>query len=70
MGFFAPVADGLFKKDDHKGSYAGEIANGGHIIPRSVCSASDTSLYNLETMQRTFNQKESAKTGYREKQLS
>lgn|GEM_PF-4009939 len=65
-----PLANRLSKEDNHKGSHTGEIVNGDHIIPRSVCSVLDNSLYNLETIQLTFNRKKSAKIGQRKNRLS
>ena len=53
-----------------KGPYAGEIVTGDHIIPRSVCPELDNSLYNLEMMPLTLNQKKSAKIGQRQIDLA
>ena len=47
-----------------KGSYAGEIVTGDHIIPRSVCPELDNKIYNLEMMPLTLNQKESGDGGF------
>ena len=53
-----------------KGPYAGEIVTGDHIIPRSVCPELDNSLYNLEIMPLTLNEKKSAKIGQRQIDLA
>lgn len=37
-----------------KGPYAGELATGDHIIPRSVCEELDNCLFNLEFMPETL----------------
>ena len=49
-----------------KGPYAGEIVTGDHIIPRSICPELDNTLYNLEMMPLTLNQRKSAKIGQRQ----
>jgi hypothetical protein len=53
-----------------KGPYAGEIATGDHIIPRSVTPELDNCLFNLEFMPLTLNQRKSAKVGQRQIQLA
>ena len=53
-----------------KGSYAGVIATGDHIIPRSVCPELDNSLFNLEFMPLTLNQKKAAKATQRQVALA
>ena len=53
-----------------KGPYAGEIVTGDHIIPRSVCPELDNSLYNLDIMPLTLNEKKSAKIGQRQIDLA
>ncbi|MDB4406018.1 hypothetical protein N9191_01820 [bacterium] len=53
-----------------KGPYAGEIVTGDHIIPRSVCPELDNTLYNLEMMPLTLNQRKSAKIGTRQMDLA
>ena len=53
-----------------KGPYAGEIVTGDHIIPRSVCPELDNSLYNLEMMPLTLNQKKGAKVTQRQIDLA
>ena len=53
-----------------KGPYAGELATGDHIIPRSVCPELDNKLFNLEFMPETLNQKKAAKVGDRQLQLA
>ena len=49
-----------------KGPYAGELATGDHIIPRSVCPELDNKLFNLEFMPETVNQRKAAKVGLRQ----
>jgi hypothetical protein len=39
------------------------MITGDHIIPRSVCPELDNSLYNLEMMPLTLNQRKSANIG-------
>ena len=46
-----------------KGPYAGELATGDHIIPRSVSPALDNVLLNLEFMPETLNQRKGAQVG-------
>ena len=53
-----------------KGPYAGEIATGDHIIPRSVTPELDKTLFNLEFMPLTLNQRKSAKVGQRQIDLA
>ena len=53
-----------------KGPYAGEIATGDHIIPRSVCPELDNALFNLEFMPLTLNQKKAAKVTQRQIDLA
>jgi hypothetical protein len=53
-----------------KGPYAGEIATGDHIIPRSVTPELDNTLFNLEFMPLTLNQRKSAKVGQRQIDLA
>ena len=53
-----------------KGPYAGELATGDHIIPRSVCPALDNVLVNLEFLPATLNQKKGAKVGERQVALA
>ena len=53
-----------------KGPYAGEIVTGDHIIPRSVCPELDNTLFNLEMMPLTLNQKKLAKVGQRQIDLA
>ena len=53
-----------------RGPYAGELATGDHIIPRSVCPELDNKLFNLEFMPETLNQRKGAKVGDRQKQLA
>jgi hypothetical protein len=53
-----------------KGPYAGEIATGDHIIPRSVTPELDNTLFNLEFMPLTLNQRKSAKVGQRQVDLA
>lgn len=53
-----------------KGPYAGEIATGDHIIPRSVAPELDNSLFNLEFMPLTLNQRKGAKITQRQIQLA
>ena len=48
-----------------KGPYAGELATGDHIIPRSVCPALDNVIVNLEFLPATLNQRKGAKVGER-----
>jgi hypothetical protein len=50
--------------------YAGELATGDHIIPRSVCPELDNKLFNLEFMPETLNQNKGAKVGDRQLQLA
>jgi hypothetical protein len=47
-----------------QGPYAGEIVNGDHIIPRSVCPELDNTLYNLEMM-RVLSSNRDIPTGVR-----
>ena len=49
-----------------KGPYAGELATGDHIIPRSVCPALDNVIVNLEFLPATLNQRKGAKVGERQ----
>ena len=49
-----------------KGPYAGEIVTGDHIIPRSVTPELDNTLYNLEMIPLTLNQKKAAKVTQRQ----
>ncbi|MDB4041537.1 hypothetical protein N9927_00190 [Akkermansiaceae bacterium] len=53
-----------------RGPYAGEIATGDHIIPRSVTPELDNTLFNLEFMPLTLNQRKSAKVGQRQIDLA
>lgn len=53
-----------------KGRYAGEIATGDHIIPRSVTPELDNCLFNLEFMPLTLNQRKGAKISQRQIQLA
>jgi len=53
-----------------KGPYAGEIVTGDHIIPRSVTPELDNSLFNLEMMPLTLNQRKSDKVGQRQVDLA
>jgi hypothetical protein len=53
-----------------KGPYAGEIVTGDHIKPRSVCPELDNTLFNLEFMPLTLNQRKSAKVGQRQIDLA
>ena len=53
-----------------KGPYAGEIATSDHIIPRSVTPELDNTLYNLEMMPLTLNQKKAAKVTQRQIDLA
>ena len=53
-----------------KGPYAGEIVTGDHIIPRSVTPELDNTLYNLEMMPLTLNQKKAAKVTQRQIDLA
>ena len=53
-----------------KGPYPGEIVNGDHIIPRSVCPELDNAFYNLEMMPLTLNQRKSAKISTRQIDLA
>ena len=53
-----------------KGPYAGEIVTGDHIIPRSVTPELDNTLFNLEFMPLTLNQRKSAKVGQRQIDLA
>ena len=53
-----------------KGPYTGEIVNGDHIIPRSVCPELDNAFYNLEMMPLTLNQRRSAKISTRQIDLA
>ena len=46
------------------------IITGDHIIPRSVCPELDNTLYNLEMMPLTLNQRKSAKIGTRQIDLA
>ena len=46
-----------------KGPYAGELATGDHIIPRSVSPALDNVLLNLEFMPETLNHRKGAQVG-------
>ena len=46
------------------------IITGDHIIPRSVCPELDNTLYNLEMMPLTLNQRKSAKIGQRQMDLA
>jgi len=41
-----------------------------HIIPRSVCPELDNTLFNLEFMPETLNQRKGAKVGDRQRQLA
>lgn len=49
-----------------KGPYAGELATGDHIIPRSVCPVLDNVIVNLEFLPATLNLKKGAKVGERQ----
>ncbi|MGJ8723660.1 MAG: hypothetical protein ACSHYB_03805 [Roseibacillus sp.] len=53
-----------------RGPYAGELATGDHIIPRSVCPELDNCLFNLEFMPDTLNKRKSAKVGDRQRSLA
>ena len=53
-----------------KGPYAGEIVTGDHIIPRSVTPELDNTLFNLEFMPLTLNQRKCAKVGQRQIDLA
>ena len=53
-----------------KGPYAGEIVTGDHIIPRSVTPELDNTLYNLEMMPLTLNQRKAAKVTQRQIDLA
>ena len=53
-----------------KGPYKGEIVTGDHIIPRSVTPELDNTLFNLEMMPLTLNQRKSAKVGQRQLDLA
>ena len=53
-----------------KGPYVGEIVTGDHIIPRSVTPELDNTLYNLEMMPLTLNQKKAAKVTQRQIDLA
>ena len=53
-----------------KGPYAGEIVTGDHIIPRSVTPEFENTLFNLEMMPLTLNQRKSAKVGQRQIDLA
>ena len=53
-----------------KGPYAGEIVTGDHIIPRSVCPELDNTLFNLEMMPLTLNQRKAAKVTARQLDLA
>ncbi|MDB4781787.1 hypothetical protein OAG28_01540 [Akkermansiaceae bacterium] len=53
-----------------RGPYAGEIVTGDHIIPRSVTPELDNTLFNLEFMPLTLNQRKSAKVGQRQIDLA
>ena len=53
-----------------KGPYSGEIVTGDHIIPRSVTPELDNTLFNLEFMPLTLNQRKSAKVGQRQLDLA
>lgn len=48
------------------GPYAGELATGDHIIPRSVCPELDNCFFNLEFMPETLNRRKAAKIGERQ----
>jgi hypothetical protein len=50
--------------------YAGEIVTGDHIIPRSVTPELDNTLFNLEMIPLTLNQRKSAKVGQRQLDLA
>ncbi|MDB4265139.1 hypothetical protein N9891_00160 [bacterium] len=53
-----------------KGPYAGELATGDHIIPRSICPELDNCLFNLEFLPETLNQRKSNKIGKRQIDLA
>ena len=53
-----------------RGPYAGEIVTGDHIIPRSVTPELDNTLFNLEFMPLTLNQRKRAKVGQRQIDLA
>lgn len=53
-----------------KGPYAGELATGDHIIPRSVCPVLDNVIVNLEFLPATLNQSKGAKVGDRQVALA
>ena len=53
-----------------KGPYAGEIVTGDHIIPRSVTPELDNTLFNLEMMPLTLNQRKAAKVTARQLDLA
>ena len=53
-----------------KGPYAGEIVTGDHIIPRSVTPELDNTLYNLEMIPLTLNQRKAAKVTQRQIDLA
>ena len=53
-----------------KGPYAGEIVTGDHIIPRSVTPELDNTLFNLEFMPLTLNQRKGAKVTQRQIDLA
>lgn len=53
-----------------KGPYAGELATGDHVIPRSVCPALDNAIVNLEFLPATLNQNKGAKVGDRQVALA
>ena len=53
-----------------KGPYAGEIVTGDHIIPRSVTPELDNTLFNLEFMPLTLNQRKAAKITARQVSLA
>ena len=53
-----------------KGPYAGEIVTSDHIIPRSVTSELDNTLYNLEMMPLILNQRKAAEVTQRQIDLA
>ena len=57
-------------RDLIKGPYAGEILTGDHIIPRSVTPELDNTLFNLEMMPLTLNQRKAAKVTARQLDLA
>ena len=53
-----------------KGPYAGQLATGDHIIPRSVAPELDNALFNLEFMPEKLNQSKGDKISERQIQLA